>query len=64
MSSYFSSRLGSLVCSQVYFCFCYSLHCQLASRGDTVMRALYDFVPQGSGEIQLEVGQVRDQTCA
>ena len=28
------------------------------------MRALYDFVPQGSGEIQLEVGQVRDQTCA
>lgn len=31
---------------------------QLASRGDTVMRALYDFAPQGAGEIQLEVGQV------
>ena len=31
---------------------------QLASRGDTVMRALYDFTPQGPGEIQLEIGQV------
>ena len=31
---------------------------QLASRGDTVMRALYDFIPQGSGEVQLEAGQV------
>lgn len=38
--------------------YCWCLSIQLASRGDTVMRALYDFEPQGAGEIQLEVGQV------
>ena len=44
-------------CFAIWYALC--LPClQLVSRGDTVMKALYDFNPSNQGEMSLQEGQV------